>query len=150
MEITANSTVRIDCNASVYNGLVGSVHEVQPTSKYAIVLLPEGTEERVEGIVDNVIRLQRRKAKVPLPPGDPQWFPLEWLVVIDGAPAKDISDVKGPTPKTKRSRPKEKGTRPQKKRQSPKRTRKPANPKLPSPPTLGEGKIAGFSMSEPS
>ena len=108
MEIAVNSTVQIDCKNSLYDGLMGPIWEIETKSRYAIVLLPEGTEKRVEGIADNVIRMQRRKAKVPIPPGDPQWFPLEWLGVIAGAPVKEISDVKAPTPKKKRKSPKRK------------------------------------------
>jgi hypothetical protein len=117
MEIAVNSTVQIDCKNSLYNGLVGPVWEIETKSRYAMVLLPEGTEKRIEGIASNVIRLQRTKSKVPMPPGDPQWFPLEWLGVIDRAPVEDTPDVKAPTPKKSRSRA-------QTKRKSPRRTGK--------------------------
>ena len=91
MEIRENETVQIVCKPSSYNGVVGTVYEIQKSSRYAIVLMPEGTERRLEGIQTNSIRTQRAMSekKNPIPPGDPQWFPLEWLVPIGKAGATD-------------------------------------------------------------
>lgn len=81
MEIVVGDQVRICCRSSAYHGLTGAVHEIQASSRYAIVILPKGTEKRLEKIETNVIRFQRSASekKAPMPPGDPQWFPLEWL-----------------------------------------------------------------------
>ena len=82
MEIREKDQVRIRCGSSAYNGVVGMVYEIQPASRYAIVLMPPGTERGLEGIESNMIRTQRSASekKNPIPPGDPQWFPMEWLV----------------------------------------------------------------------
>jgi len=84
MDIKIDDQVRINCQSSRYNGLVGDVHEIQESSRYAIVLLPEGAELRVENIKQNSIRTQRSASEKrnPIPPGDPQWFPLEWLIPL--------------------------------------------------------------------
>jgi len=86
MTIKLTDRVRIECASSAYNGIAGVVHEIQESSRYAIVLLPAGTELRVEKIEQNAIRTQRAASekKNPIPPGDPQWFPLEWLVPAGG------------------------------------------------------------------
>jgi hypothetical protein len=81
-QISVGDRVRIHCQSSFYNGIEGVVYELQTASRYAIVLMPEGTEKAREGIGSNVIRSQRSaaKKKEPIPPGDPQWFPLGWLI----------------------------------------------------------------------
>lgn len=83
MEIKVGDRVSIHCRNSAYDGIVGIVYEIQQQSRYAIVLLPVGTERRIEMIGANTIRAQRAgsEKKAPIPPGDPQWFPLEWLVL---------------------------------------------------------------------
>lgn len=81
MPIDIGDQIVITCQSSAYNGVEGVVHGIQQVSRYAMVILPEGTERKLEGIASNVIRTQRAASekKKPLPPGDPQWFPLEWL-----------------------------------------------------------------------
>lgn len=81
--------VRIECLASKYNGVVGDVYDVQESTDYAIVDMPKGTEQRIERILENTILQRMRQAeksrKTPIPrwpKGDPQWFPLRWLAVV--------------------------------------------------------------------
>jgi hypothetical protein len=77
------------CPQSKYNGVVGEVFEVEESSQYATVDMPKGTEYRLERIQTNVIieEMKRREKtrKTPItrwPKGDPQWFPLRWLTVL--------------------------------------------------------------------
>jgi hypothetical protein len=81
MEITLGNQVKIACRNSAYDGVTGIVFEIQAVSRYAIVVMPEGTERRLEGIQQNRIRSQRQASQRPnpIPPGDPQWFPMKWL-----------------------------------------------------------------------
>ena len=81
--------VRIWCRVSKYDGVEGEVFHVQESSRYAIVDMPRGTEQRAEGILENKIiarmKQSEKKRKTPFarwPKGDPQWFPLEWLSVV--------------------------------------------------------------------
>lgn len=81
--------VKITCRASKYFGEVGFIHEIQESTRYAMVDLPKGTERRIEGIVTNRI-LQQRKKKKNKPKGDPQWFPLNWLEVVGRQGIRDV------------------------------------------------------------
>ena len=87
--------VRINCPPSHYHGVVGEIYDIQESTEYAIVDLPKGTEERLEHITQNVIIEQMKRSekarKTPIlrrPKGDPQWFPLRWLVAADPEEAK--------------------------------------------------------------
>jgi hypothetical protein len=69
---------------------VGEIFEIEESSRYAMVDMPKGTEFRIESIQPNVIieRMMQseRTRKTPIerwPKGDPQWFPLEWLTVVN-------------------------------------------------------------------
>jgi hypothetical protein len=100
MDVKVGDTVTITCPRSKYKGVVGEIFEIQQSSDYAIVDTPKGTEERIERIHENSIvagMLQSEKTrKTPIlrwPKGDPQWFPLRWLVVTKPAEAADIAGV---------------------------------------------------------
>ena len=86
LELKIADQVCITCKPSVYDGIVGVIYEIQASSGYAMVLMPEGTELRLEGIKENAIRAQRSisEKRKPIPAGDPQWFPLKWLIPVDG------------------------------------------------------------------
>ena len=92
MSIKVRDVVRVNCRVSRYNGVEGEVFHIEEKSQYAIVDMPKGTELQMEGIEQNRIiegmKQAEKKRKKPLarwPKGDPQWFPLEWLVVVVGA-----------------------------------------------------------------
>jgi hypothetical protein len=77
--------VRIDSPVSKYNGVTGEIFAIQESSGYAVVDMPKGTELVLEKIEKNTIIEQMKKRKTPpkrLPNGDPQWFPMRWLVVV--------------------------------------------------------------------
>lgn len=81
--------VRIRCRVSKYDGVEGEVFHLQESSRYAVVDMPRGTEQRAEGIPENKIiarmKQSEKKRKTPFarwPKGDPQWFPFEWLSVV--------------------------------------------------------------------
>ena len=72
--------------------MIGQIFEIQERSRYAMVDMPKGTELRIEGIQVNAIVAEmkaaektRKKPRGPegWPKGDPQWFPMEWLVAIN-------------------------------------------------------------------
>jgi hypothetical protein len=90
--------VRIDCTDSRYNGVTGEIFAIQESSGYAVVDMPKGTELALEKIEKNKINEQiTRNRKTPpkrCPNGDPQWFPMRWLVVLreskSNAPDNDL------------------------------------------------------------
>ncbi len=72
--------VRISCQHSKYDGIVGTIFEIQKASRYAIVDMPKGTERRIENIRENrILARMKPSPKKKRPKGDPQWFPLRWL-----------------------------------------------------------------------
>ena len=90
MGLAVGDIVRINCRSSRYDGIVGEIFEIQEISRYAIVDMPKGTQLRAEGITENLIlarmKLSERTRKTAVerwPKGDPQWFPMEWLTVVD-------------------------------------------------------------------
>jgi hypothetical protein len=87
--LRVNDRVRVDCPVSRYHGERGTVFEVNEVTGYAIVALLAGTEMRVEKIGQNKIlagwKAETKKPK-RRPDGDPQYFPVGWLVTIGVAP----------------------------------------------------------------
>ncbi len=90
MSFKIGDIVRIDCVHSKYHGIVGEVFEIQESTGYAIVDMPKGTEERIERLRENAIiedmKRREKERKTPIerwPKGDPEWFPLRWLVVME-------------------------------------------------------------------
>lgn len=87
MDLRVGDSVRIECPVSKYNGVEGTVYEIQQSSHYAMVDMPKGTEFLIEGITENKIMrtlrsgAERRKGR-ELPRGDVQWFPIRWLKVV--------------------------------------------------------------------
>jgi hypothetical protein len=100
MKLTVGDVVRIACVHSKYHGIVGEIFKLQNTSRYAVVDMPKGTEWRLERIAENAIiaemkRLEKTR-KTPVdrwPQGDPQWFPHEWLIVVQKAHSDCQSDI---------------------------------------------------------
>ena len=89
MSLQIGDRVRIGCRASKYNSVEGEIFKVQDNSRYAVVDMPSGTEYKLERIETNAIiermKASEKKRKTPIarwPKGDPQWFPLEWLVLV--------------------------------------------------------------------
>ena len=92
VQVQIGDMVRIDCASSKYNGVIGSVFEIQGTTDYAIVEMPRGTELRIERLQENAIVKEMRQSektrKKPItrwPKGDPEWFPIRWLTVVQAA-----------------------------------------------------------------
>ncbi len=92
MAIKIGDVVKINCRPSKYDGVVGEVYKIQKSSQYAIVDMPKGTEYRIEGFRENAIMAEMKrsdkKRKTPRrrrPKGDPEWFPLSWLVPVESA-----------------------------------------------------------------
>ncbi len=92
MTFQPGDSVRINCAASKYYGVIGLIFGIQESSGYAIVDMPKGTELRIEGIQANAMLVEmeaaektRKKPRRPeeWPKGDPQWFPIEWLVTVN-------------------------------------------------------------------
>ena len=103
MQMRVADLVQINCKHSKYNGVMGEVFAIQQSSRYAVVDMPKGTEARLERITQNAIMERMKRAektrKTPFsrwPQGDPQWFPMEWLTVVEavsedlGVPEADI------------------------------------------------------------
>lgn len=87
MNIAVGDRVAINCPVSKYHGIVGEVFQVEESSRYVMVDMPKGTEFRLEGIEVNKILQQMKaanrkatKKRARWPKGDPQWFPVEWIV----------------------------------------------------------------------
>ncbi len=77
----------ISCPHSKYHGIVGEIFEIQESTRYAVVDMPKGTEARIEHFHQNAIiedmKRRERDRKTPFPrwpKGDPEWFPMSWLV----------------------------------------------------------------------
>lgn len=88
--VKVGAIIRINCPHSKYDGVIGEVFEIEESTGYAIVDMPKGTEERIEGLRENAIiadmmrREKNRKMPVKLwPNGDPEWFPLSWLIAAE-------------------------------------------------------------------
>jgi hypothetical protein len=93
-------SVRLDSPVSKYYGIMGQIFEIQRASRYAVIDMPKGTEKAAEGIVHNSFLLELKRSlkdrKKPLtrwPKGDPQWFPLEWLVLPGEFPRTEIVET---------------------------------------------------------
>ena len=100
MKLTVGDVVRITCVHSKYRGLLGKIFKLQGTSRYAMVDLPKGSEWRLERIAENAIvaemkrAAKTRKTRIDRwPEGDPQWFPREWLIVVQEGHSDSESDV---------------------------------------------------------
>lgn len=77
--------VRISSPVSKYKDVTGEIFSIQQSTDYAVVDMPKGTElarERIEknSIIENMKR--RKNPPKRWPNGDPQWFPMWWLVVV--------------------------------------------------------------------
>ncbi len=104
MDICVGDRVKIRCGASKYHGVVGEVFQIERESEYAMVDMPKGTELALEGIRVNKILEQMKQSertrKTPMerwPTGDPQWFPMRWLIGIEAArPAQEAHRAAAP------------------------------------------------------
>jgi hypothetical protein len=97
--------VRINCVHSKYNAVIGEVFEIRESIGYAMIDMPIGTEMRAERIRENAIMRQmlqsEKTRKTPvrrLPKGEPQWFPLSWLTLVQPTQATLNLDMKEATP----------------------------------------------------
>ncbi len=84
--LRVGQTVRITCEVSRYDGVIGTVFSIDEVSLYAIVEMPEGTGLRLESIKENrILKGLKKNSKKRRPRGDPQSFPIGWLVPIEPA-----------------------------------------------------------------
>jgi hypothetical protein len=96
MKLSVGDVVRIDCTDSKYDGIIGEIFRIQESSEYAIVDIPKGTEKRLERIAENAIIEELKRRKTPpdrWPNGDPQWFPLTWLTIIQPSTPSELQLV---------------------------------------------------------
>jgi hypothetical protein len=82
LSLNKGDWVRIECRVSKYDGICGTVYEIQESSRYVVVDMPKGTELARERIQENAFLKGRVNSRATPPQGDPQWFPLEWLKLI--------------------------------------------------------------------
>ena len=73
---------RVSCSVSHYHGITGEISRIQALTAYAIVDMPKGTELRIENIKQNLILSRLKPSARKRFKGDPQWFPMNWLVKV--------------------------------------------------------------------
>jgi hypothetical protein len=76
---------RVIFRASRYLGVVGTVRKIEQVTRYAILDMPKGTELRLENIKNNLVLSRLKPTARNEYKGDPQWFPLTWLVKVEKA-----------------------------------------------------------------